>query len=125
MSDPAHSTPFLTIGGFTPPKLTTGTVRQPAFGIMSGETSGTGKAPTGKPYIPEEEHQDIKPKTEDNTLKHTGTGGDPPPSPEAMTVIPKPNEKDDEKEMKTGVLRTPQDQKRKREKRERNDPSQN
>ena len=88
MSDPAQSTPFLTIGGFTPPKPTTGTVRQPAFGTMSGETTGTGsgsgKASTGRPYNPEDEHRDIKPKTEGEDTKtvpkHTGTtGGDPPP----------------------------------------------
>ena len=82
MSDPAQSTPFLTIGGFTPTKPVTGTVRQPAFGEMSGESS---KAPTGKPYIPKEEHPDTKPllpKTEEGPLNpgHTGTGGDPPPS---------------------------------------------
>ena len=82
MSDPVQTTPFLTIGGFTPTKPVTGTVRQPAFGEMSGESS---KAPTGRPYIPEEEHQDIKPKTEEGTPNpgntgNTRTGGDPPPS---------------------------------------------
>ena len=88
MSDPVQSTPFLTIGGFTPPKPTTGTVRQPAFGIMSGETTGTGsgsgKAPTGRPYNPEDEHRDIKPKTEEGPPNpgHTGTGGDPPSDPD-------------------------------------------
>ena len=93
MSDPAQSTPFLTIGGFTPPKPTTGTIRQPAFGTMSGESSagrsGTGQTSTGKPYNPEDEHQDIKPKTEDGPpnpgYTRTGKGTrnnppDPPPS---------------------------------------------
>ena len=86
MSDPAHSTPFLTIGGFTPPKPTTGTIRQPAFGTMSGESSR--KAPTERPYNPEDEHQDIKPKTERESPNpgNSGTTGkpnnplDPPPS---------------------------------------------
>ena len=91
MSDTAQTTLFLAIGGFTPPKPTTGMVRQPAFGAMSGESSsrgpGTGRTSTGKPYNPEEEHQDIKPKTEDSKPGHTGTGTetgsnppDPPPS---------------------------------------------
>ena len=84
MSDPAQSTPFLTIGGFTPTKPVTGTIRQPAFGEMSGESS---KAPTGKPYIPEEEHPDNKPllpKTEEGPPNpgYTGTGGDPPSDPD-------------------------------------------
>ena len=88
MSDPVQSTPFLTIRGFTPPKPTTGTVRQPVFGTMSGETTGTGsgsgKAPTGRPYNPEDEHRDIKPKTEEGppNPSHTGTGGDPPNDPD-------------------------------------------
>ena len=84
MSDPAQSTPFLTIGGFTPTKPVTGTVRQPAFGEMSGESSTSRTAPTGRPYIPEEEHQDIKPKTEEGgppNPGHTGEGRNPPDPP--------------------------------------------
>ena len=87
MSDPVQSTPFLTIGGFTPTKPVTGTVRQPAFGEMSGESS---KAPNGKPDIPEEEHLDTKPllpKTEEGlpnpgNTGNTRTRGDPPSDPD-------------------------------------------
>ena len=113
MSNPAQSTSFLTIGGFTPPKPTTGTVIQPAFGTMNGETTGTGsglgKAPTGEPYNLEDEHRDIKPKTEEGPSNPGYTR--PEETLRQMTqttATPKPNEKDGKKETKIDVVRMPQ-----------------
>ena len=86
--DPEQETPFLTQRGFTPQQKPP--VRQPNFGTMSGTASGsgTGRAasapPTdNRPYNPEEEHQDIKPKTEEGPLNpgHTGESRNPPDPP--------------------------------------------